>query len=483
VVRWAGERGLRGALASLALALGCGTPAPDAPNVLLLSIDTLRPDYLSLNGYDRETTPFLDTLLGSGFYFERAVSPIGRTTPALAALLSGAYPHRSGVRTLNGTLAAGVIPLAEILRERGYQTAAVVTNQVLGRERGLARGFDVYDSAARRSDLGTTEKLLYYLEALDPTRPLFAWVHYLDPHVPYHPDREVAEGFDPDYDGPYRLHFGYEPPSGESPALWRAWPTDLGKPTATLENPLPARVNAHLRRLYAGEIRAADAAARAVVEGVRQSVGEPLLIVVTADHGESLGEHDYHYDHGDYVYNAGTRVPLGFVLPDGHPLRGSGRCADWVSLVDVVPTLLELLGFEPDPRLAAQLEGRSLVPCLRGEAPDPRPVYAESGRSWFPELVPGRIRNDVAGRFRSVTLGDWKLVWSPFQTPDREWELYRMSDDPHETRNLYRVGHPALPPLRQALGDWLARAPAQERAPPPLSERDRAALRELGYLP
>ena len=93
------------------------------------------------------------------------------------------------------------------------------------------------------------------------------------------------------------------------------------------------------------------------------------------------------------------------------------------------------------------------------------------------------MRNDLAGRFRSVTLGDWKLVWTPFQSPDREWELYRLRDDPHETRNLYRAEHPALPALRRALADWMARADADEDAPPPLSEEDQAALRELGYLP
>lgn len=469
--------------AGLALAPGCGSAPERLPSVLLLSVDTLRPDYLGLEGYDRPTSPFLDSLLASGFSFARAWSPVARTTPALASLLTGAYPHRTGVRTLNGTLARDVVSLAEVLREHGYQTAAVVTNAVLGRERGLARGFDVYDSAARRSDARTAETLLHYLETLDRTRPLFAWVHLFAPHVPYHPDPEIAAAFDPGYAGRYREHFGYEPRDGARADRFHAWPPDLRKREATLANPLPDAVNAHVRRLYAGEIRAVDGAAQRLVEGLRRVLGKRLLIVVTADHGESLGEHDYYYDHGDYVYDAGTRVPLGFVLPHDHPLHSSGRCDAAASLVDVVPTLLELLGIPPDAVPTGQLEGRSLVGCLRGETLAPRPVFSESGHSWYPELVPRLVRNDVAGRFRSVTLDGWKLVWTPFQTPEREWELYDLGADPGETRDLYRPDHPRLPPLREALAAWLARASDAEPAPPPLAAEDRAALEALGYGP
>ncbi len=483
----AARAGLRRAalalVAALALAPGCGSAPERPPDVLLLSVDTLRPDYLGLEGYDRPTSPFLDSLFASGFSFARAWSPIARTTPALASLLTGAYPHRTGVRTLNGTLGREVVSLAELLRERGYQTAAVVTNPVLVRKRGLARGFDVYDSAARRSDARTADSLLHHLETLDRTRPLFAWVHFFDPHVPYHPDPEIAAAFDPGYTGRYREHFGFEPRDGAGAGLFRAWPQDLHKREATLRNRLPDAVNAHVRRLYAGEIRAVDSAAQHLVEGMRRVVGKRLLIVVTADHGESLGEHDYYYDHGDYVYDAGTRVPLGFVLPHDHRLHGSGRCQDPASLVDVVPTLLELLDIPPDAVPPGQLEGRSLVGCLRGETLAPRPIFSESGDSWYPELVPRLVRNDVAGRFRSVTLDGWKLVWTPFQPREQEWELYDLGADPGETRDLYRPDHPRLPALRAALGAWLARASDTEAPPPPLSAGDRAALEALGYAP
>ena len=127
----------------LAASLAACTPGdPGKPSVLLLTLDTLRPDNMSMNGYDRPTTPFLDSLAAEGWYFEQAVAPVPRTTPALASLLTGAYPHTTGVRTLTDTLSSEVIPVTEVLRASGYQTLAVVTNQVLPRRRGLARGFD-----------------------------------------------------------------------------------------------------------------------------------------------------------------------------------------------------------------------------------------------------------------------------------------------------------------------------------------------------
>jgi arylsulfatase A-like enzyme len=213
---------------------------------------------------------------------------------------------------------------------------------------------------------------------------------------------------------------------------------------------------------------------------MRATRGDPIVIV-TADHGESLGEHDFYFDHGDYVYAASVRVPLAIILPEAHPLHRTGRCAGWCTLVDVAPTILELV----DPDLASgaahSVEGRSLLPCFEDESLPPAPVFAESGMSYFPDEVRGRVRNDVAGRFRSVTHGPWKLIWTPFREDDEAWLLFDVVSDPNETRNLYRPDHPALPPLRAALEDWMARAPSEAPAPT-LSPDDIETLRGLGYL-
>ncbi len=171
-------------------------PAPQ--HVLLLTVDTLRSDHLSANGYDLPTTPYLDALLAGGVHFPRALAPVPRTTPALASLLTGAYPHTTGVRTLYGALDDGVLSLAELFQRRGYHTVAVVSNHVLTPERRLDRGFEVYDAAGDARDAtATTDAVLRCVDASWRERPVFLWVHYIDPHVPYWPPQELAARFDP----------------------------------------------------------------------------------------------------------------------------------------------------------------------------------------------------------------------------------------------------------------------------------------------
>jgi len=462
-------------------------PAPSTQsgqpwNVLLVTVDTLRPDYLSLNGYDAPSSPSLDSLLGEGIYFEQALTPVPRTTPALASLLTGAYPHVTGVRSLSDPLPDEMVTLAEAFRAEGYRTFAVVTNMLLATVRGLDVGFDVYDAALDVRDARrTTDAALSQIEASPPDQPLFAWVHYIDPHVPYHPSPNIAERFDPEYEGRFSLRFGRQPKTGDPNHLFSEFPEGLTKPVVTHRNPLADEENAHIRRLYAGDIKMTDQQICRLVGAVRARFPR-TVIVFTADHGESLGEHGFYFDHGDYVYNAASHVPLAFVFPPDHPLHGSGRRSGWVSLVDVAPTLFEVVDLEPPPEMAVLFEGRSLAPSLRGESSPPAPVFIESGTSFFPNLVQRRQSNSVEGRFRAVTLANWKLIWTPFLPDPDAWELYDLGADPDETRNLYRSDHPQVAGLKAHLDGWLAADSLGSAAAAPLTDEDREALRKLGYI-
>ena len=453
-----------------------GDPRSSRRHVLLVTVDTLRADYLSVNGYELPTTPFVDSLLESGVHFSNTVAPVPRTTQALASLLTGSYPHTTGVRTLYDRLAPQVVTVAEMLQERRYTTLAVVSNHVLIPERGLDRGFDVYDFADDARDAASTNEAVFkHLADRSPEERLFLWVHYIDPHVPYFPPPDLAAAFDPEYRGRYTLNFGTL--KGGVGDL--AYPADLPKEQAVFRNRLPPRVNAHIRRLYAADIRFTDDQIRKLVEGLRDGLGDDWLIVFTADHGESLGEHDFYYDHGDYVYNAGLRVPLGIVLPPADPMRRTRTVDDWVSLVDVTPTLMELLAL---PMLAGSthaVEGRSLVPYLEGKDMAPRAVFAECGRSFYPRLIRRRLRFDLAGRFRTIVLGDWKLIWTPAQSAELEFELYNLNDDPNETDNLYVPGHREAERLKALLRLWLQ--PGND-GPAALTEDDAQRLRSLGYV-
>ena len=204
-------------------------------------------------------------------------------------------------------------------------------------------------------------------------------------------------------------------------------------------------------------------------------------MAVTADHGESLGEHDFHWDHGDYVYDASLRVPLLLQLPPTASHAGRGTLAPWVSLADLAPTLLELAGLPPTA--GARFEGRSLAPLFAGGELEDAPVFAECGTAFFRYGVPSRSRFDVAGRFRAVYLHDWKLIWTPGATGDAAWQLYDLAHDPAEETNLYAADHARVPALRSALTQWLSRASEFEAAPETgvIGAEDARRLRELGY--
>lgn len=449
---------------------------PTRKRVLLLTVDTLRADHVGTAPYGLPNTPFLDGLLASAQRFERAVTPVPRTTPAVASLLTGTYPHTNKVRSLADPLAEEIVSVAELFRVQGYRTIAVVSNHVLRPRRGLTRGFEVYDYAGdARDGVATSKAALAHVARVAPDEPVFLWVHYIDPHVPYAPPEALAEAFDPGYEGRYDLHFGGEP--GATGPL--AFPPDLPKREAIYANPLPERVTEHVRRLYAADVRATDAAIADLMAGL-DAAGGPWSVILTADHGESLGEHDYHWEHGDYVFDGTVRVPLAFLFPEGDPLRRARSHEDWVSLVDVMPTLVELFGLPVPYDLAYAIEGRSLVPALEGEALSPRPVFAESGRSHHPEEIRGRVRFDVAGRFRAVHAGDWKLIWTPYQEPDAEFALFHLATDPGETRNLYTPDHPQGRALRSALSAWLR--DMDDPTETALDARDLELLRSLGYV-
>jgi arylsulfatase A-like enzyme len=466
-------------LATMLLA-GCekdphvGTPL--GRHVLLLTVDTLRPDYLSANGYELPTSPFIDSLLSSGANFANALTPIPRTTQALASLLTGCYPHTTGVRRLTDAMSQELVSVAQLAKNKGFHTIAVVSNHLLVEDRKLDRGFDVYDYAGDERDAQqTTRTALQYLRSVMPGESVFLWVHYIDPHVPYFPPQDLARQFDPQYRGRYRDHFG----AVRGGIGNRAYPADLPKRRAVFQNDLPDEVNAHIRRLYAADVRYTDNSIADLVTGIRGQLGDNWLIIFTSDHGESLGEHDFFYDHGDYVYNATLKVPLAFIFPKDESLQGPRKIPDAVSLIDVMPTLIELLNLDLPTNLPYAIEGRSLTPYMRGEKLPPRVYFAECGRSYFSKMIRRRATFDVAGRFRSALAENWKLIWTPGQEPPMEYELYNVANDPNETVNLYTSDHPEAAKLKLLLHEWTR---PTETTDTPLKEKDIELLRSLGYI-
>ncbi len=398
--------------------LACSAPAPPAarPNVLLVTLDTVRADHLGAYGHAAAATPRLDALARRGVRFESAIAATPLTAPSHASMLSGRIPPRHGVRD-NGSfvLPAAVPSLAEAFSSAGYRTGAFVSGFPLDRRFGFARGFGVYDDRlphghdprrapyVERRGEATTTQAITFVAAVDP-RPWFAWVHYFDPHAPY------------EAPPPYAQRFASSPYDGEI-----------------------AYVDEQLGRLL-------DAAS-----------DSPVVVLVVADHGESLGEHG-EATHGFFVYDATLRVP--FIVAG--PGVGSGIVSSVLARgIDVAPTLLDLAGL---PGLPAA-DGRSLRAAANGATLPDAPAYAESlfaqrNLGWAP-LYAWR------------TTGH-KLIEAP------EVELYDVKADPAETRNLAATASHTVAELRRPLrAASAAPGPSQATtAPAETSER----LRALGYL-
>ncbi len=425
-------------LAAVALGLGgCdagdagGVRFPRARHLLLVTLDTTRADRLGCYGYPSAETPTLDRLAATGVRFATAYTSAPVTLPAHASILTGRYPPAHGVRD-NGkfSLSEEAVTLAEILRDAGFQTGAFVSAVVLARMFGTAQGFEHYDDRSintRVADHGiqdrpanyTTDAAIEWLSGLDlAAQRIFLWVHYFDPHLPHIP----PEPFRSRHADPYDAEIAF--------------------------------ADSEVGRLldYLGQVGAAG----------------DVLVVVMSDHGESLGEHG-EVTHGIFVYDATVRVPL--IL--AHPSLPAGRVVtDPVSVVDVMPTVLRLLGVA-----APAADGQDLTPLLAsasppgaaaGRAPAARSIYVESeyghhSLGWAP--------------LYGVRRGRYKLIDAPRS------EIYDLEHDPGELSDL----SPALAPVKGALAPELERlktagGTARASAPAVLDDVSRQALEALGYM-
>ena len=360
-------------------------------NVVLISIDTCRADHLSCYGFSRPTTPHIDAVARDGVVFRQALSPVPITTPAHSSMLTGTYPPTNGVRLNNGQrLAESNVTLAEMLRDAGYQTAAFVGGFPLDAQFGLSQGFGTYDdeftvksetssSHSERSAEDVTRPALAWLDR-NHARPFFLFLHYFDAHLSYKPPEPFATTFADD--------------------------------------------------LYAGEIAYVDRWIGEVIDRLRAlRAYDDTLLIITADHGESRGDHGERA-HCIFIYQSTQHVPL--VIRAPHGIRG-GRTDRRVSLVDLVPTVADLVGV-PSP---GRVQGVSLRGSLEGRSgPDrPRPLYCES-------LEAAQFQ---CSGLTGLVEGPWKYIRAP-----RE-ELYDLSQDPGETRNLIESESETALRLRESL--------------------------------
>jgi arylsulfatase A-like enzyme/Flp pilus assembly protein TadD len=410
--------------AFLALVSAFATTKP-APNVVVITIDTLRADHLGCYGYKQIKTPNIDALAAEGSRFEHAYTPVPVTLPAHTVIFTGTYPMLSGVHDFSANkLSPQQATLASVLKEHGYATGAVIGSAVLDSRFGLNHGFDFYYdhfdfSRLEESNLDEMERpgSVVADETLDwlgrnYRKKFFLWMHLYDPHYPYRPP------------APYNEEYASHP--------------------------------------YDGEIAFADAQVGRLLRFLKaKNLYENTLIVLAGDHGESLGEHG-EKTHGFFIYNATLHVPLIFRLPEN---QGPKLVSALASLADVMPTVLGILKLQV-PR---QVQGQSLLSLLRGKTQEePRSLYSES---FLPRL------HFNWSELRGLQTANYHFIDAP------KPELYDLSKDPGETRNLFPQKRAVAEEIRVKLARLIREYSAgQELAEktaldPALMER----LKSLGY--
>ena len=396
---------------------------------------------MSLYGYPRPTTPRIDAFAEAAVTFDHARAPWPKTVPSMVSMFTSRPPHVTGVMfgSRNQYIVDEELLLAEIAKQHGLRTAGVVSNGVLGAATNFGQGFDTYVetyklvSGAQGSRADTVTAIAeQWLRVRQTDEPFFLWVHYVDPHARYAPAEEYAAPFLADgfYDAtPLRLNEDDNNfDSGVAGRYWRRNGSQQERGWYVAN--------------YDGEIAYTDAMIGRLLDVIdEQGFLSNSLIVLTADHGESLGEHRYFFEHGWYPYNASAWVPFVVYWP-GMPDPGR-RVTYPVSLIHLVPTVVDLMDWEVE---APRFHGTSLTPVMRGEQERVDDyVVVEAGEGG---LRPHEFLS-------SIEDSRWKLLHIPNEQYQRqmqgmEYELYEVRVDPMETQNVVSE-HPELVELMKTL--------------------------------
>ena len=409
-------------LASVPAALAAPNPAP---NVVFITIDTLRADHLGCYGYKQVHTPNIDALAAEGVRFARAYTPVPVTLPSHTVIFTGTYPLLSGMHDFSANKLSPSQPtLASVLKEKGYATGAVIASAVLDSRFGLNHGFDFYydhfdfnrldesnlDEMERPGNLVADQALEWLGQNYQ--KKFFLWMHLYDPHYPYRPPPPFSEE--------YKDH------------------------------------------PYDGEIAFADAQVGRLIGFLKaKGLYQNTIIVLSGDHGESLGEHG-EKTHGFFIYNATLHVPVIIRLPGGASAK---TVPELISLADLMPTVLQALKVD----VPAQVQGRNLLPLSS-------PENEEEARSLYAETFLPRLHFNWS-ELRAVETENYHFIDAP------KPELYDLKKDPGETQNLYPQKKAVAEEMRAKLAALIHEySGGQELAEksgldPALMER----LKSLGY--
>jgi arylsulfatase A-like enzyme len=465
---------MRRSIGLVLLVLGaCGGKESRPRHLLLVTIDTLRADHLSVYGYPRPTTAAggaadrgsalgftIDEIAGGGVRFANAFAPRGMTLPSMSTLFTGRPPLETCVLDNKNGLDAGLETMAERLRAAGFRTAAFSANRLLAPGSGFDQGFETFlQDPSDDRDARSVESAEAWIAAQDLEKgpPLFVWLHLVGPHLPYDPapleGRDFAQLFaDPAYRGEA---------DGSREFLDEAYTKGRALPPAEI---------AHVVDLYDGEVARVDhLVSQFVAFCAGKKLLEDALLVLAADHGEELSERARYFGHAKSLYASVLHVPL--VLRHPRTLPAGQVVQDVVELEDVLPTVAELLGLPA----TKDARGRSLAPLALGRgALAPEPAYG----GW-------------RDRMFTIRSGRWRLVWNPDKVesddvppgpyPVPEVALFDATIDPRELRDVASEHPDVVRDLEERIRAWRASLrPCTTTGEGPSAEKMRA-MQELGY--
>lgn len=426
--------------------VGCGDPEPvTPPNIILITIDTLRADHLSSYGYPRATSPNIDALAAEGRRFAHARVQWPKTGPSFASIMTATYPKDNGiVRHVGIPLSCRFRTLAESLKDLGYATHAVVANGALAREFGFDQGFDTYVESWKADDVpegldpdaavAVNRLVDQTLAKIEGDGPVFLWVHYLDPHHPYTPPEDFRDRFvgDAHYDGSVRFEIA-DNANQEMVQVGRR---------KVLEG--RDELDFYVAR-YDEEIASVDHEIGKLLGTLEaQGLLDNAVTVLTSDHGESLGEHYYYFDHGRFGFETCLHVPFVVRYP-GHVEPAVDEAP--VALIDLAPTLLAWAGAPLED--GRYMQGTSLVPRLTGQADDASAPASSDPAGSDPVGLPEGFVFSEAGyasdrRWQRIATDQrYKLVHAPAGR-EQMWiggrgvpfALYDLENDPGETKSV-----------------------------------------------
>ena len=462
-----------------------GPPLTGRPNVVMVTLDTVQAGHLSLYGYHRNTTPHLRQLAREATLYTNAIAVSDMTLPTHASIFTGLYPREHGAHTdpplRARPLAEGFQTLAEMLAAKGYTTLAVAGNRFYVQpEWGMAQGFQLFDSEApvriynedRRFFLreGLRKLLNFFISTWeydldirrgrvlnhdigtllskmkDERRSFFLFANYMDAHMPYLPP------------APYDTMF-----PGKDPSLSFRACTRLERDIVTFKRKISQREQQHLIAEYDGAIAYLDEQMGWLIDQLKErGLYDNTLLIITSDHGEAFGKRNL-ISHPVSVYQNEIHVPLLIKYPNQH--KGE-VLQSWASQIDLLPTVLDVLGYQPPDGLY----GRNLQNL---DSRQPRQIISSSFQSALFFDVPRFHRTE-----RAIFSGPMKFIHS---TKGKR-ELYDLSKDPQETKNLYNPDDGAVAELQRNLDEWLRRVKPHASARTKIDPENLQRLKSLGYV-